>query len=69
MAEAIVGLHKNGCVKIDGPFRAVDELKSFTLDWVCWYNETVCTPRSDLIPTEFKQQYREMNPHPQPPLA
>lgn len=39
MAESIVGLYKNECVKIDGPFRTVDELELATLSWVHWFNE------------------------------
>lgn len=32
MAESVVGLYKNECVKIDGPFETVDELELATLD-------------------------------------
>jgi putative transposase len=39
MAESVVGLYKNECVKIDGPFRTVDELELATLSWVHWFNE------------------------------
>lgn len=39
MAESVVGLYKNECVKIDGPFKTVDELELATLDWVHWFND------------------------------
>jgi len=39
MAESVVGLYKNECVKIDGPFRTVEELELATLSWVHWFNE------------------------------
>jgi putative transposase len=39
LAESVVGLHKKECVKIDGPFRGVDDLELATLSWVHWFNE------------------------------
>jgi putative transposase len=39
LAESVVGLYKTECVKIDGPFRTVDELELATLSWVHWFNE------------------------------
>lgn len=38
MAESVIGLYKAECVKIDGPFKTVDELELATLMWVDWYN-------------------------------
>jgi len=39
MAESVVGLYKTECVRLDGPFRTVDELELATLSWVHWFNE------------------------------
>jgi putative transposase len=39
MAESIIGLYKTECVRVDGPFKTVDELELATLSWVHWYNE------------------------------
>ena len=39
MAESVIGLYKNECTKIDGPFMTVDELELATLSWVHWFNE------------------------------
>ncbi len=33
LAESVVGLYKNECVKIDGPFRSADDLELATLSW------------------------------------
>jgi putative transposase len=67
MAESIVGLYKNECVKIDGPFRTVEELELATLDWVHWFNENrLHSSIGYLTPIEIEEHYREMNPQPQP---
>jgi putative transposase len=39
MAESVVGLYKNECVKIDAPFRTIDGLELATLSWVHRFNE------------------------------
>ena len=38
LAETVIGLYKTECVKIDGPFRTIDELELATLSWVHWFN-------------------------------
>jgi len=38
LAESVIGLYKNECVKHDGPFRTVDDLELATLSWVHWFN-------------------------------
>lgn len=40
LAEATIGLYKTECVRLDGPFRTVDELELATLIWVDWFNTT-----------------------------
>lgn len=68
MAESVVGLYKNECVKIDGPFRTCDGLELATLSWVHWFNENRLHSSIDyLTPIEVEQQYyRQNNPRPQP---
>jgi putative transposase len=68
LAETVIGLYKNECVKIDGPFRTADELELATLSWVHWFNENRLHSALDyLTPLEFEDKYyREMNPQPQP---
>jgi hypothetical protein len=46
MAELIIGLYKTECVKLDGPFRTVEELELATPSWVHWYNDNNSTRRS-----------------------
>lgn len=68
LAETVVGLYKNECVKIDGPFRTVDELELATLSWVHWFNENrLHSAIGDIPPIEFEAlYYREINPRQQP---
>ena len=68
MAESVVGLYKNECVKIDGPFRTVDELELATLSWVHWFNENrLHSSIGYLTPIEAEEQYyRQINPRQQP---
>ncbi len=70
MAESVVGLYKNECVKIDGPFKTVDELELATLDWVHWFNDNrLHSSIGYLTPIEIEERYREMNPQSQPVLG
>jgi putative transposase len=64
LAESVIGLYKNECVKIDGPFRTVDELELATLSWVHWFNEhRLHSSIGYLTPLEAEQQYyRHNNP-------
>ena len=64
MAESIIGLYKTECVKIDGPFRTIEELELATLSWVHWYNEQRLHSATDyLTPIEYEQAYyRQINP-------
>lgn len=39
LADSVIGLYKNECVKIDGLFRTRDELELATLSWVNRFNE------------------------------
>lgn len=71
LAETVVGLYKTECVKIDGPFRTVDELELATLSWVHWFNENrLHSSIGYLTPIEKKNEYyREINPQRQPTLG
>jgi putative transposase len=68
MAESVIGLYKNECVKIDGPFKTVDELELATLSWVHWFNEQrLHSSLHYATPAEHEQTYyRENNPRQQP---
>jgi putative transposase len=71
LAESVVGLYKNECVKIDGPFRTVDELELATLGWVHWFNENrLHSSIGYRTPTEAEQDYyAQITSKQQPPLG
>ncbi|WP_397545232.1 hypothetical protein [Salinibacterium sp.] len=70
MAEAAVGLCKNECARIDGPFKAIDELELLTLDWIHRIIEHYLhSSIKCLTPIEIEQHYRERHPQQQPILA
>jgi putative transposase len=71
LAESVVGLYKNECVKIDGPFRTIDELELATLSWVHWFNENrLHSAIGDIPPIEFEAlHYRENTAQEQPLLG
>ncbi|MCW4352593.1 IS3 family transposase [Hoyosella sp. YIM 151337] len=71
LAETVVGLYKTECVKIDGPFRTVDELELATLSWVHWFNENrLHSSIGYLTPTEKENEYyRENTSQYQPALG
>ena len=68
LAESVIGLYKNECVKPDGPFRTVDDLELATLSWVHWFNTSrLHSSIGYLTPVEFEEQhYRQINSQPQP---
>ena len=62
LAETVIGLYKTECVKIDGPFRTVDELELATLSWVHWFNENRLHSALDyLTPLETEEKYYREN--------
>jgi putative transposase len=71
LAESVVGLYKNECVKIDGPFRTVDELELATLGWVHWFNENrLHSSIGYRTPIEVEQDYyAQITSKQQPPLG
>lgn len=68
MAESVIGLYKAECVRLDGPFRTLDELELATLSWVHYFNEHRLHSAIGYVPpAEFEQDYyRQINPRPQP---
>jgi putative transposase len=71
LAESTIGLYKTACVKVDGPFRTVDELELATLSWVHWFNENrLHSSIGYLTPIEMENAYyREINSRQQPLLG
>ena len=69
LAESAIGLCKTECVKIDGPFRTVDELELATLSWVHWFNENrLHSSIGYSTPLEYEQKYYRENTPQQHPL-
>jgi putative transposase len=69
MAESVIGVYKNECVKIDGPFKTVDELELVTLSWVHWFNENRLHSAIDCqTPIVAEQEYYRQNHPRQQPL-
>jgi putative transposase len=68
LAESAIGPYKTECVKIDGPFRTVDELELATLIWVHWFNENrLHSSIGYLTPIEKENTYYgEINARQQP---
>lgn len=68
LAESVIGLYKNECVKPDGPFRTVDDLELATLSWVHWFNhQRLHSSIGYVTPIEFEEAYyRQIDPEQQP---
>lgn len=57
-AESLIGLYKLECVRLEGPWRTVDDLELATLNWVHWFNHhRLHSALRYVPPTEFEQQY------------
>lgn len=58
MAESVIGLYKLECVRLDGPFRTVDDLELGTLSWVHWFNhQRLHSAIGYRTPVEAEQDY------------
>jgi putative transposase len=69
LAESVIGLYKNECVKHDGPFRTVDDLELGTLSWVHWFNhQRLHSSIGYMTPMEFEQEYYRQNTSQERPL-
>ena len=62
LAETVIGLYDTECVKVDGPFRTIDELELATLSWVHWFNENrLHSALGYLTPLEVEEKYYREN--------
>lgn len=69
MAESIIGLYKTECVRLDGPWRTVEDLELGTLSWVHWFNTIrLHSAIGYTPPAEFEASYYLHNPSRQQPL-
>lgn len=70
MAESVIGLYKTECVRLDGPWRTVEDLELATLSWVHWFNTVRLHSSIDYLPpAEFEAAYYLHNPSRQQPLS
>jgi putative transposase len=62
MAESIIGLYKNECITLEGPWRTVEDVELATLSWVHWWNnERILEPIGDVPPVELEAAWRDAN--------
>jgi putative transposase len=63
MAESVIGLYKTECVRLDGPWRTVEDLELGTLSWVHWYNTIrLHSAIGYTPPAEFEAAHYRHNP-------
>jgi putative transposase len=68
LAESIIGLYKTECVRLDGPFKTVDELELATLSWVHWSPPAAALRPRPHPPDRDEQAYYRHNDHRQQSL-
>jgi putative transposase len=62
MAESIIGLYKNECITLEGPWRTVEDVELATLSWVHWWNtQRILEPIGDVPPVEFEAAWRDVS--------
>jgi transposase InsO family protein len=60
LAESIIGLYKTEKIRLQGPWRNIDEVEYATLEWVDWYNNRrLLEPIGNIPPVEFETAYYE----------
>lgn len=58
MAESINGLFKAECVKLEGPWKMIDQLELATCEWVdYWNNYRLHSSLGYVTPVEYEQAY------------
>jgi putative transposase len=63
LAESLIGLYKTECIRLDGPFRSVDDLELATCSWVDWFNTARLHSAIGHVPPNEHEAayYRHMN--------
>ena len=68
LAESVIGLCKNQCVKHDGPFHAVDDFERRIWSWVRWFNhQRLHSSIEHMTRVELEQRYQRQNSSRQQP--
>jgi transposase InsO family protein len=64
LAETVIGLFKTEVIRMQGPWRGLDDVEYATLEWVHWFNTTrLFGPIGDIPPAEHEaNHYRQQSP-------
>jgi len=58
LAEMINGLYKVELIRLNGPWRTLEEVEFATLEWVDWFNHRrLLGPIGNISPAEFEALY------------
>ena len=62
LAEATNSLYKSELIRLQGPWRGVDDVELATLGWVHWFNtERLHGTLDDIPPVEFEAAYHHQH--------
>ena len=62
LAESVIGLYKTEVIRLQGPWRNIDNVEYATLVWVDWFNKRrLFEPIGDIPPAEYEMMYYERN--------
>ena len=58
LAESVIGLYKAELVRLQGPWKGLEEIEFATLEWVDWFNHRrLLEPIGYVPPSEFEERY------------
>ena len=58
LAETIFGLYKTEVIRLNGPWRNIEEVEFATLEWVDWFNNRrLLEPIGNIPPAELEMAY------------
>ena len=66
LAESVIGLFKTEVIRLQGPWRGLEDVEVATLEWVWWFNERrLLEPLGYLPPAEYEDAfYRRLETQP-----
>jgi len=58
LAETIIGLYKTELIRLQGPWRHLEQVEFATLEWVDWFNNRrLLGPIGNIPPAEYEELY------------
>lgn len=58
LAESVIGLFKTEVIRLQGPWRGLEDVELATLEWVWWFNERrLLEPLGYLPPAEYEDAF------------